>query len=306
MKFFLLTGVILWFAWGNSFAQVTIKKEEQGLLFTEGGENILFYQKAPKNHEGEYERRHYIHPLWGLDGTILTEDFPDDHLHHRGIFWAWHQVWIGDQRIGDPWALESFEQHIAEVEFFAQSDGSGVLKSEVEWLSDQWIKNGEKEPYLKENTTITIYPQAKNYRRIDFEINLLALEKNLSIGGSEDEKGYSGFSVRMILPEDVTFSGKNGKVEPQTLAVTSPGYIDVSGSLGKEGQKVGIVIVDHPSNPGYPQPWILRAKSSMQNAAFPGRGTVPVSMSVPLTLKYSLLIHSEKMTDRQIRKAMAH
>ncbi|WP_372934433.1 DUF6807 family protein, partial [Mariniphaga sediminis] len=98
MKFFLLTGVILWFAWGNSFAQVTIKKEEQGLLFTEGGENILFYQKAPKNHEGEYERRHYIHPLWGLDGTILTEDFPDDHLHHRGIFWAWHQVWIGDQR----------------------------------------------------------------------------------------------------------------------------------------------------------------------------------------------------------------
>jgi hypothetical protein len=111
--------------------------------------------------------------------------------------------------------------------------------------------------------------QNQNYRRIDFEISLLALEEGLSIGGSEDEKGYSGFSVRMVLPDDVTFTGPDGKVKPENTAVQSPGYVNISGSMGKNGKKAGIVMVDHPSNPGYPQPWILRAKNSMQNAAFP-------------------------------------
>jgi hypothetical protein len=57
--------------------------------------------------------------------------------------------------------------------------------------------------------------------------------------------------------------------------------------MGKNGKQAGIVIADHPDNPGYPQPWILRAKNSMQNAAFPGSGTVPVLTTEPLVLKYT-------------------
>jgi hypothetical protein len=294
---------ILLISW-NLDAQVTMQKEEGGLLFLEKGEKVLFYQADPKNYEDEYERCHYIHPLWGVDGEVLTDDFPIDHLHHRGIFWAWHQVWIDGKRIGDPWEIKNFNQKVTDIEFWAQKDGSALLKTKVNWLSDQWKKNGRKVPYLEESTTINIHPETGNFRRIDFEISLLALEEGLSIGGSEDEKGYSGFSVRMVLPDDVSFSGPNGKVKPETTAVKSPGYINISGSMGKDGKQAGIVIVDNPSNPGYPQPWILRAKNSMQNAAFPGNGTVPVLTSVPLVLKYSLLVYSGIMNDRKIRKAM--
>jgi hypothetical protein len=294
---------MLLFSW-NLNAQVTMQKEEGGLLFLENGEKVLFYQSEPKSYEGEYERRHYIHPLWGIDGEILTEDFPIDHLHHRGIFWAWHQVWIDGKRIGDPWAIKDFDQKVTDIEFWAQKNGSALLKTKVNWLSDQWKKNGQKVPYLTESTTITVHPQSQNYRRIDFEISLLALEDGLSIGGSEDEKGYSGFSVRMVLPEDVKFTGPVGTVKPENTAVLSPGYVNVSGSMGKNGKTAGIVMVDHTANPGYPQPWILRSKTSMQNAAFPGNGTVPVLTSVPLVLKYSLLVYTGKMKDRKIKKAM--
>lgn len=294
---------ILMISWSLN-AQVTMQKEEGGLLFLEKGEKVLFYQADPKNFEGEYERCHYIHPLWGVDGEVLTEDFPIDHLHHRGIFWAWHQMWIDGKRIGDPWEIKDFDQKVTDIEFSAQKDGSALLKTKVNWLSDQWKKNGRKVPYLEESTTMTIHPETGNFRRIDFEISLLALEDGLSIGGSEDEKGYSGFSVRMVLPDDVSFFGPNGKVKPETTAVESSGYINISGSMGKYGKQAGIVIVDNPSNPGYPQPWILRAKSSMQNAAFPGNGTVPVLTSVPLVLKYSLLVYSGKMNDRKIKKAL--
>lgn len=286
----------------TTHAQVKMQKAAEGLLFTEKGENVLFYQIKPKNRDGAYERCNYIHPLWGLDGNVLTEDFPDDHLHQRGIYWAWHQIWIGDKRIGDGWEIKDYEQDISEVEYAAQKDGSAVLKTEVFWKSDKWKRLGEKVPYMKENATITINPKNGNYRKIDFEIRLLALEENLSIGGSEDVKGYSGFSVRMILPDDVAFIGPDGEITPENTAVNSEGYVNVAGSIGKNGGNGGIVIVDNPSNPNYPQPWILRYKRSMQNPVYPGRQAVPVSTIQPLVLKYSLLVYTRKMSDKKIQK----
>jgi len=297
-----LGGLIILGFYLSAGAQVKMQKAEDGLLFTENGENVLFYEIKPKNHDGDYERCNYIHPLWGLDGKVLTEDFPADHLHQRGIYWAWHQIWIGDKRIGDGWEIKNYEQDIADVEFAAQNNGSAILKTEVNWKSDLWKKAGKEVPYMKENATITIHPKKDNYRKIDFEIRLLALEKNLTIGGSEDVKGYSGFSVRMILPDDVTFTGPDGKITPENTAVQSNGYVNVSGSFGKNNGKGGIVIVDNPQNPNYPQPWILRAKNSMQNPVYPGRQPVPVSTTKPLVLKYSLLVYSGKMDDNKIER----
>lgn len=284
------------------FSQVKMQKEEGGLLFTEDGENVLFYQMDPKSKDGKYERCNYIHPLWGPDGSVLTEDFPNDHLHHRGIFWAWHQVWIGDERIGDPWEIKDFNQRVTDVEFISKAGGIAVLNTQVDWMSPKWKREGREIPYMNEKTTITIYPENGNYRKIDFEIHLLAAEDNLRIGGSEDVKGYSGFSVRMKLPGDVTFTGPNGVVEPQNEAVQSPGYIDISGSILKDDRKGGIVILDNPENPGYPQPWILRAKNSMQNAAWPGNTTVPVSKTEPVVLKYSLLVYSGNLSEKKIQR----
>ena len=289
---------------GTANAQVAMQKKGDGILVTENGKNVLFFQAEPKNKDGKYERCNYIHPLWGLDGTVLTEDFPADHLHHRGIFWVWHQVWIGDKRIGDPWEIRDFDQDVVKLEFLKQCTGAVQLKTEVEWLSTEWKKNGKKIPYLKENAVLTIHPQKENYRRIDFEISLLALAENLKIGGSEDVKGYSGFSIRMKLPEDILFEGKNGVVEPILTAVESPGYINISGSILEGNKWGGIVIVDHADNPDYPQKWILRARNSMQNAAWPGRKAVPISTTEPLVLKYSLIIYSEKLDNEKIQEIL--
>ena len=283
-------------------AQIKMQKADGGLLFTENDENVLFYQVEPKTQDGKYERCNYIHPLWGVDGTVITEDFPADHLHHRGVFWAWHQVWIGDKRIGDPWAIIDFDQNVTKTEFNTLKNGSGELKTEVEWKSELWKKEGEKVPYIKEHTTIVIHPKKGNYRKVDFEISLLALAENLKIGGSENEKGYSGFSVRMVLPEDIVFSGPAGKIEPQTTAVKSNGYVNISGSLLAGNKNGGVVIIDNPENPGYPQSWILRKQKSMQNPAYPGQHAVPVSTTKPLVLKYSLVVYSGELNDKKIQR----
>ena len=170
------------------------------------------------------------------------------------------------------------------------------------WKSVQWKKQGVKVPFIKENTTITIHPKSGNYRKVDFKIQLLAMEENLTIGGSEDVKGYSGFSIRMVLPEDVLFSGPDGEIEPQNTAVESAGYVNVSGSLLDGNKKGGVVMLDNSENPGYPQSWILRKQNSMQNAAYPGQETIPVSTTKPLVLKYSLLVYSGKLSDKKIQE----
>ena len=300
-----ISGIFVLMVFGiTGFAQVKMQKQNEGILFTEEGENVLFYQMKPKSLDGKYERCNYIHPLWGIDGTVLTEDFPEDHLHQRGVYWAWHQIWIDGNRIGDGWAIDNFEQEVIDVEYISKEGGTAVLKTTVDWKSDLWKTNGEKVPYLREESTLIIHSKKGNYRIIDFEISLNALVENLSIGGSEDVKGYSGFSVRMKLPEDVKFIGPAGIIEPQNEAVQSKGYVNISGSVGKNNSNGGIVMVDNPENPGYPQPWILRKQKSMQNAAFPGNTTVAISTRKPLVLKYSLIIYSGNISGKNIKRIL--
>lgn len=283
-------------------AQLSMKKTEGGITIVDGPQNVLHYQTSLKSKDGKFERCNYIHPLWSIDGNVITEDFPPDHLHHRGVFWAWHQVWIGDKRISDAWELVNFEQEVVELEFVKVANEAVQIKTEVEWKSDKWKKEGHKIPYLNEKTKITVHPITGKYRKIDFEISLLALEEGVEIGGSEDEKGYGGFAIRMALPSDVLFAGLQGILEPEETAITSDGFVNISGSIGANKSKGGVVMVDNNENPGYPQSWILRAKNSMQNVVYPGREAVGVSTSKPLVLNYSLLLYSGKLSDKRINK----
>ena len=282
-------------------AQINMVLKQGGFLFMEGKDSIFFYQRSPKDKNGEYSRCNYIHPLYGPDGSRLTEDFPADHLHHRGIFWTWHQVLIDDKQVSDGWELKNFQQQVTSFEFMLQK-GIGLLNTTVEWKSPLW-KNGS-EAYLKEDTKIIIHPKSGNYRRIDFEIHLKALTDRLSIGGSDDEKGYSGFSVRLKLPADVHFTGANGLVEPANAAIEAGNSMNVSGAFLNGGKPGGLVIWSDPSNPVPATSWIIRKAASMQNVAFPGRKPVAIPFDQPLVLKYSLLVYQDNLGQKQIMKAV--
>ena len=277
-----------------SFAQINLKIKKNQSYFTEGKDSILTYQASEKSVNGKYIRSNYIHPLYTLDGTILTEDFPADHLHHRGIFWAWHQLYIGDKRIGDGWEIENFNWEVAAVKEKKQKDGSKAIQTTVFWKSPLWKdKNGRQKAFVKETTTIKVHPRQQHYRLIDIEIALLALEPNMKIGGSEDDKGYGGFSPRIRLSDDIVFTDPSGKITPTNLPIPASEWMDISGSIGKNGNKAGLTILCNPNNPGAKNPWILRAKKSMQNAVypFPGAKAVPLSNKKPTVLRYRLIVH---------------
>ena len=118
-----------------------------------------------------------------------------------------------------------------------------------------------------------------------------ALDEGVSLGGSEDEKGYGGFSVRVRLPDGVRFTGRDGNVVPKVTAVTAGPWVDVSGGFDGPSRMSGVAILSHPSVPVFPPTWILREKASMQNAVYPGRTPVPLVPGKPVDLRYRLVIH---------------
>ena len=299
--FRLFFAILLFLSSFQMKAQINMIVKEGGFLFKEGKDSICFYQRNPRDKEGQYSRCNYFHPLYELDGSRITEDFPADHLHHRGVFWAWHQILINDKPVADGWELKNYEQKVTNIEFKTQK-GVGIFTTEVVWKSPLW--KGGSEYFLKENNVVMIYPRKGNYRRIDFEIQLNPLVDHLSIGGSDDEKGYSGFSIRLKLPEEVLFSDLQGAVEPMNAAVIAGNAMKIDGRFLKNGGNGGVLIYSNPGNPKPSNRWILRKSASMQNVAYPGRNPITIPMDHPLTLNYSLLIYRGNLSQNEIKKVL--
>ncbi|MDG3580968.1 DUF6807 family protein [Galbibacter pacificus] len=275
----------------------------EGILLKDGSKKVLFFQSQEKSLNGNYPRANYIHPLFDLDGNVLTEDFPDDHLHHRGIFWAWHQVLMGKKEIGDSWECKNFKWDVKNVQTKDYANDAILLKAHTQWTSPLYTLEGEEVPFVDENTEIKVLPATASYRIIDFKISLLALVDSLKIGGSKDVKGYGGFSARVKLPEDVGFYSNNVNIVPTNQAVTANRHINIQGSFNNK-EKSGIIIIAGKENPEPNNKWILRSENSMQNAAFPGRKAIKISTRKPLILKYRLIIYKENPNQVTLNKLL--
>lgn len=270
---------------------VTLQEHAEGYLFTEGRDSIMLYRPRARFPDRAHARSHYIHPLYGWDGTVLTEDFPADHPHQHGIFWAWHQVYVNGERVGDGWTQADIGWAVQAVEPIEDDRAGAALRARVHWTSPRWTgTNGQPTPFVEETMTLRAHPATETYRAIDVRIELRALAEDVRLGGSEDEKGYGGFSARVRLPEDVRFVGPDGPVEPTVTAVAPRPWVDVSATYAGEAPS-GLAILAHSSGPDYPPPWILRREASMQNAKYPGATPVRLPRDEPLTLRYRLIVH---------------
>ena len=265
-----------------------IAEEDGGYRVLDAGDAVLFYRLEPKSLDGRYERSNYIHPLYGLDGEILTEDFPEDHRHHRGVYWTWHQVWIGSVRAGDPWLAQRFAWQLQEA--WIPPHGNGLRVKHC-WVSPDYQEG--REPILEEDVEVLVHGVENGFRMIDFDIRLAPLQDEVRLGGSEDDKGYGGFSVRVKMLEGLRFTAAAGRLEPQRRAVEAGDWVDFSADFGGQGSWSGVAVVVHPASTGYPQSWILRspATPSMQNAVWPGPDAVPLDRGREVRLRYRLIVH---------------
>jgi hypothetical protein len=257
-----------------------------GVTVTEDDRPVLFYRTRPADPATEPGRLNYVHPLYAPDGTVLTEDRPADHPHQRGLFWSWHQVRLGDRIVADGWFMKGLTFVVKKTRFATDRTGAGKLVLDVDWI----VSSGPELVYVAtETTTVRVQPLKKGARRIDFATVITPTVDGLSLGGSDDAKGYGGFSMRLIAPDRLVFGSQGKGVVPQVGPVTA-------------GSSMGFA---WPSQPGLSKwavglsckvdgkpitQWILRKELSMQNCVWPGRAPVALVMGRPLKLETALVV----------------
>ena len=126
---------------------------DEGIEIRQNDDGILFYQVKPKSLDGKYERANYIHPLYSLKGNVITEDFPKDHLHHHGLYSAWHQILLNGTPIADGWVNENISWKVLDSRV-EPIGNTMAIRSEVFWLSPV---NGKTEQIAKEDVVITVH-----------------------------------------------------------------------------------------------------------------------------------------------------
>lgn len=278
------------------------REELDVLTLYYGGQPCLAYQTSTLAYDDTYPRSNYLHPVYGLGGALLTQDFPEDHRHHRGIFWTWHQLFAGEVRVGDPWLCEGIQWEVKAVKADARRNLASI-EAVVYWLPGPDAPPGIPDTLAREEVHIHIRQKGKDIRLLDFDIKLTAMAAGIRIGGSEDKKGYGGFSVRLNTTNPLTFSNASGTVTPQTTAVEAGGWVRASGNFNALlPEQTSVVMMCEPEELPQFQGWILRKQNSMQNPAFPGATAIELSQQEPLRFRNRLLLHRGDLKDKKVER----
>ncbi len=241
----------------------------------------------------------FLHPVWAPNGAIVTDWGPQDHYHHRGIFFAWVKTKWGELA-PDFWNLfagsgrtrfEAFER--LEIHF-----DKAVMVVRHVWharKSDEWV------PVVTERWTVVTYalesdePEHWAFDLTTELVNITDLPLEI------EEYRYGGLGYRGAREwldkskrEVLTSEGK-------TLAdadATDARWVLQGGLVS--GQWAGLTLMDHPSNFAFP--CRLRVAEGFPYVGFaPMRKTSFVMRpNEPMRFQFRIIVHSKKPTAQQL------
>jgi len=245
--------------------------------------------------EGEsYERGDYIHPLFGPEGEELTEDYPRDHPHHRGVWWSWPVTRWGSE-IGDIWAVVRVWSRPVAVRRMEAGPVMALVEAENVW------KFGKEEtPIVREEVLIRAFRQTDRCRFVDVEVRLTAVADDVAIGG-RPKAGYGGFTLRAAPCEERQITRHT---DPEG-ASPRRSWLDYSGVFAGGKGPAGVTIFEHVTNPDYPNPLHEYGSCNCVMPAYPEMREVVLSREKPLVLKHRLWIHRDGPVDGKLTDAWA-
>lgn len=252
-----------------------------------GDQPILRYNygvQLPPGIPEDRARCCYIYPLWTPGGVSPLDDFPKDHYHHRGLFWAWPDVRIAGVSY-DGWMMKGLKT--VHKSLHTEQRGYGDLA--ILNVENEWVAAGKTVATVLER--YEIHPSELRSRTIKVALTLTATDAPITLRGShEDGKSYGGLSVRFAPRESTVIrtekgvSEKDEDLNPHEWAELEAVY---------NGHKAALRIDNEASNDGGTPQWCLRNYGFL-GAAFPGktaqRDSFTLQPGKPLTLRYSVVV----------------
>ncbi len=243
---------------------------------------------AVKGRKYAEPRSDYIHPLYGPDGTVLTLDYANDHPHHRGVYWAWPEVYYKDEK-RDLHALQGLFARPSKLISAGASGGVATIKAENIWKWD------DKESIVREHATIRVSSADGGGYFVDFEFRFTALVDGVKVA-RRGQKAYGGLNIRTAL------QGEQKIIEHTDPAKASPkrSYAQISGTPTGGKKSAALAIIQHAGNPEYPGDWVKYPNLGWLQPTFPASGKkFPLSKDKPLVLKYRLWVQPGSGADEK-------
>lgn len=246
--------------------RVVAETAPEGIRLLEGDRPVLFYRSRPESGRESW-RFHYVHPLYSVAGAVLTEDAPVDHLHHRGVFWAWRRILVDGVQVGDGWVGRDLVLEPGTPVVSEQLDGSARIDVRVVWKVPI---AGRAEAIVEEYSAIHAFPIRDGRRRIEFEMRLRGLRPGVAIAGTDDEKGYGGPSIRFNHSERISIRGDGRELRATQASLDAGEVIDFLWPSLAPPWPARVRAACSVDGRAWTR-WVLRQEASMQNCAFPGR-----------------------------------
>lgn len=265
---------------GFHFADVN----DKSLGLWEGERPVLVYNHgviSRTNVPADRARSSYVHPLYGLDGEVLTDDFPVDHYHHRGLFWAWPHVKIGDQET-DLWMLKGIRTQFERWLRRETSPAGAVLGVQNSWLI------GDRK-VVDEQVWLRVLPATRDGQAMDIELTLTPVAEPLTLRGAEG-KSYGGLTLRFAPRTGETIITTPDGRTKEDLPITHLPWADLSAQFAGAAAPSGAAIFIAPSHPNYPPEWLTRHYGVLC-VGWPGVEAQTFSPGQPIRCAYRVWIH---------------
>lgn len=288
-----------------------LEKTDASTKLVEGDDRVLVYNHgdiiSDSLPEDDYRRSRscYIHPLWGLNGECLTDDFPADHVHHHGVFWTWPHVEI-DGRHYDLWVSRGIRQRF--IQWLHRSEGpvAAVLGVENGWYVDD-------RQVMTERIWIRAYQASQTQRAIDLQLVFSPTDRPVKLVGSPG-KSYGGLTVRfdvwprrdaiVRVPGQTLRHVGSGQASAEDLSNTRLPWASLSSHFPDAPHRSAGTILIHPDHPDYPPTWLTRCYGPLC-VGWPGVEGREFQPGESFTLRYRLLLHKTEVEHPDLEQAYA-
>lgn len=268
------------------------------ITIKDGGKNVLSYRIAdqlPAGVDRKYARSNYIHPLWGIDGAVITDDFPADHPHHHGLSWGWPIIKTRGKTTSNwmPGTPPLRHEFVRWIEKSATTSGA-VLDLETRWVL-------ENEEVARERTRLDIDPIMNDGRLIRLNITLTATGGPLTLQGSQEQnKGYGGLLFRGAP------SFKGARLRTDTGETSGDIIMQPQRWADLSDDKNGIAIFAGFS-PEWPGRFMARnSYAGIINPSWPGTDPYTVKEGKTVHFRYGIYLHPADQPTEAIAAKNSH
>ena len=300
-------------------AAYTLVPDEHGMVLkTPDGRTVFRYMtRKPAQTKLTANSVCCLYPVKTPTGEEVVDFAPEDHPHHRGVFFAWHAM--AGKTPADFWGWGEWaptkDRVITNrsVKLLSATAEQAVVEVRNDWVA-------EGNTLVEELTTITASERVVRTLPLQsakgggpIKYGAFVIDFDFRLTPKEDitlrQTAFSGFCAKCRKDGKGVYSDPKGKVElpnPHHLKPESnwpaQSWYDYSVQLAN-GRTVGVAIVDHPDNP--PTSWHNLAPIAMLNPCIVAPGEVKLKANQPLRLRYRLVAHDGPAPLELLNKTLA-